>query len=119
MDNEQQRKLKLKKKLNKIDISRSYELCTDKSKEWTAIKLTGVTDFEGVIYKYGRVSMEEQKDSEECSLQFDFDVLLSPTIEKEELETNLDFKNLMGDILVHILEDQMKEDKLQYVNSDD
>ena len=53
--------------LNKIDISRSYELCTDKSKEWTAIKLTGVTDFDGVIYKYGRVSMEEQKESEECS----------------------------------------------------
>ena len=105
--------------LNQIDISRSYELCTDKSKEWTAIKLTGVTDFDGVIYKYGRVSMEEQKDSEECSLQFDFDVLLSPDINKEELETNLDFKNLMGDILVHILEDQMKEDKLQYVNSDD
>ena len=29
------------KKLNKIDISRAFVYCSDQSKEWTALKLTG------------------------------------------------------------------------------
>lgn len=106
------------KKLNKIDISRAFVYCADQSKEWTALRLTGVTDYEDVIYKYGKVDVNENEDKSEASLQFDYDVLVSPTVPKEELYNDMDFKNLMGDILIHILEEQLSKDAMQYVDTD-
>ena len=106
------------KKLNKIDISRAFVYCTDQSKEWTALRLTGVTDYEDVIYKYGKISVDENKEDDNASLQFDYDVLVSPKVSKEELNNDMDFKNLMGDILIHILEEQLSKDAMQYVDTD-
>ena len=106
------------KRLNKIDISRAFVYCTDQSKEWTALRLTGVTDYEDVIYKYGKVDVNESEDKSEASLQFDYDVLVSPKVSKEELNNDMDFKNLMGDILIHILEEQLSKDAMQYVDTD-
>ena len=106
------------KKLNKIDISRAFVYCTDQSKEWTALRLTGVTDYEDVIYKYGKISVDENKENDNASLQFDYDVLVSPDVPKEELNNDIDFKNLMGDILVHIIGEQLDKDAMQYVNTD-
>ena len=118
MDNVQ-RKLKLKKKLNKIDISRAYVYCNDQSKEWTALRLTALTDYEDVIFKYGKISIDENKKDDNASLQFDYDVLVSPNVPKEELEKDIEFKNVMGDILIHILEEQLQKDSMKYVNTDD
>jgi hypothetical protein len=110
---------KLKKKLNKVDISRAFVYCTDKSKEWTALRLSGVTDYPDVIYKYGKVEVNENEKNEEVSLQFDYDVLVSNDIPKEDLYKDENFKNLIGDILVHIIEEQLStKDTMQYVNTD-
>ena len=46
-------------------------------------------------------------------------MLVSPKIPKEELEEDIDFKNLMGDILQDIIEEQLQKDAMQYVNTDD
>ncbi len=106
------------KKLNKIDISRAFVYCSDQSKEWTALKLTGVTEYEDVIYKYGKVNVQESEDESEASLQFDYDVLVSPKVSKEELYDDMDFKNLMGEILIYIIEEQLSKDAMQYVDTD-
>ena len=106
------------KKLNKIDISRAFVYCSDQSKEWTALKLTGVTEYEDVIYKYGKVNVQEGEDESEASLQFDYDVLVSPKVSKEELYDDMDFKNLMGEILIYIIEEQLSKDAMQYVDTD-
>ena len=37
---------------------------------------------------------------------------------EEQLQEDMDFKNLIGDVLTVILERQLKEDNLQYVNTD-
>jgi hypothetical protein len=108
----------LKKKLNKVDISRAYVYCNDQSKEWTALRLTGITDYEDVIFKYGKITVEENEKDDNASLQFDYDVLVSPNVPKEELEKDMDFKNVMGDILIHILEEQLQKDSMQYVDTD-
>lgn len=106
------------KKLNKIDISRAFVYCSDQSKEWTALRLTGVTEYEDVIYKYGKVNVQESEDESEASLQFDYDVLVSPKVSKEELYDDMDFKNLMGEILIYIIEEQLSKDAMQYVDTD-
>ena len=119
MDNVQ-RKMKLMKQLSKIDISRSFMLVSDKSQEWTALRLTDLTkEYKDIIYKYGKVEIKEDEKSDNASLQFNYDVLVSPTIPKEDLEEDIDFKNLMGDILHHLIEEQLQKDSMQYVNTDD
>ena len=119
MDRDKRQK-KLKKKLNKIDISRCFMLVSDKSQEWTALRLTDLTkEYKDIIYKYGKVEIKEDEKSDNASLQFNYDVLVSPTIPKEDLEEDIDFKNLMGDILHHLIEEQLQKDSMQYVNTDD
>ena len=110
----------MKQKLSKIDIGRSFILVSDKTQEWTAVKLTGTTKkYEDIIYKYGKVEIKENKEDDNASLQFNYDVLVSPTISKKDLEEDINFKNLMGDILHHLIEEQLQKDSMQYVNTDD
>ena len=108
------------KKLSKVDISRSFILVSDKSKEWTALRLTELTEeYKDIIYKYGKVEINEDEKNDNASLQFNYDVLVSPTISKKDLEEDVDFKNLMGDILHYLIEEQLQKDSMQYVNTDD
>lgn len=62
--------------------------------------------FEGVKFKYGKVSLEENEEKTEASLLFEYDVMESNGI--ENLEKNDEFKNRIGDILLHIVEKGVK-----------
>ena len=105
--------------LNKLDISRSFIYVSGEDEKWTAIKLSEITGkYRDIIFKYGKVGVEEDKENDVASLQFEYDVLSSHDIEIKELDEDPEFKNLLGDILVHILEDQLSKDALQYVNKD-
>lgn len=64
------------------------------------IKLTSGI-FEGVIYNYGKVSGEEDKEKDEFYLQFEYNVVEPNGL--ENLENNIDFKNHIGDVLSSII----------------
>ena len=108
--------------LNQIDISRSFEfVTTDKeTQKWTGIKLLSVAGkYENIIYKYGKVEVGEEETKEgDMPLTFHYDVLYSPQYTPKELQEDMEFKNLLGDILITIIESQLKEDNLEYVNTD-
>ena len=108
--------------LNPIDISRSFEfVTTDKeTQEWTGIKLLSITGkYENIIYKYGKVEIGEEETKEgDMPLTFHYDVLYSPQYTPKELQEDMEFKNLLGDILITVIESQLKEDNLEYVNTD-
>ena len=106
MDNVQ-RKLKLKKKLNKIDISRAYVYCNDQSKEWTALRLTALTDYEDVIFKYGKISIDEnEKDDNRLASSYSNVSTESPSnganYESEE-------KQIEPDQVTHLINRNLKE----------
>ena len=108
-------------KLSKIDIGRAYHFVSsnEEEKKWTGIKLTDlVGKYSDIVYQYGKVSFGEETDNGEMPLTFHYDVILSADIDEQELQEDLEFKNLLGDILVDILEKQLKENSLQYVNND-
>lgn len=58
-------------------------------------------DYDGVEYRYGKVSVEEDKESDKAYLSFEFDVI-DPG-ENNLLEENMDFKNHIGIILQNIM----------------
>ena len=94
-----------------------YKFVENKDKTWTGIGLTEEAGkYQGVVYRYGEVKVIENEEKTEASLQFEFDVLDYNGLPKEMFDD--DFYKVIGDVLTDILEQQMKEDALQYVNTD-
>lgn len=100
------------------DIRNMYTFVENKDKSWTGIGLRETAGkYQGVVYKYGEVKIVEDEKGENATLQFEWDVLDSNGLPKEMMGE--DFFKLIGDILVDILDQQLDEGNLQYVNTDD
>ena len=100
------------------NIKDKYKWITNNSDETQCIGLTPETNtFQGVIYKYTKVSIpnpEEMKDKRDLPLRFEYDIVDSNSLPKEWFAE--EFNTLIGDILVDILEDQVREGKVQFSN---
>ena len=61
--------------------------------------------FEGVVYKYGKVSLGEENKDGNLPFKFEYDILDNNMIPREQFEDENFFK-LIGDILVDIIDRQ-------------
>jgi len=59
--------------------------------------------YEGVKIQYGRIAFEEEND--ELELKFDYRLCENPN----EIEEDQEFINELGQILVHVLEEEIEE----------
>ena len=75
----------------------------------SSICITNNGKYHGVVYKYGVVSVAE-KENEDGTLpfKFEYDIVDNYNIPREEFDG--EFFRLIGDILVHIVENQESED---------
>ena len=100
------------------DISEMYTFVENKEKTWSGIGLTSKAGkYQGVVYEYGKVSLVENEDKTSASLQFEWNMLDSNGLPKEMIGD--DFFELAGKILEDLIQQQLDEDDLQYVNTDD
>ena len=61
--------------------------------------------FKGVIFTYGEVKLNEDKNNDQLSVNFDFIVNEgNRRYPSENLQNNLKFKDFLGKILIYILE---------------
>ena len=98
-----------------MGIKKKYKLVQNKDEKLQCIVLNKEAGFyQGVVYRYGKVTPIEEKD--QLRLKFDWQILDSNGLGKEHF--NDDFFNLIGDILYDIMDEQMKDGSLQYVNTD-
>ena len=91
-------------------------LNSDAYPDQTCIGLTEDTDYHGVIYKYGEVTIPDEKkllDNEHLQLKFKYDILENNGIPKEKFGD--DFFKLIGDILYHII---IAQSEVGYDNTD-
>ena len=97
------------------DIEKKYTFVENKGAKWQGIGLTKDAGFyQGVVYRYGKVTPIEENDK--LRLQFDWEILDSNGLGKDYFKD--EFFNLIGDILYDIMDEQMKDGSLQYVNTD-
>lgn len=92
-------------------------LNSDAYPDQTCIGLTEDTDYHGVIYKYGEVTIPDEKkllDNEHLQLKFKYDILENNGIPKEKF--NEEFFKLIGDILYHII---IAQSEVGYDNNTD
>ena len=90
------------------NIKDSYTFVTNNKDETQCIGIRGGR-FEGVIYKYGDVSIpnpDEMKGKSDLPLKFHYDIVDNNSLPVEWF--NEEFNTLIGDILVDILADQLK-----------
>ena len=100
------------------NIREKYTFVANKDRKWQGIGLTEKAGFyQGVVYEYGKVSIVENEEKTEASLQFDYNVLDSNSLDREYF--NDDFFQLLGDILKDLIDQQVNEENMQYVNTDD
>ena len=66
--------------------------------------------YEGIIYKYNQVRLSQTENSNgELPLKFTYDIMGNPN--KEDIKST-DFRNYIGDILVEVMEEQLKNGKI-------
>lgn len=80
-------------------------------------------NYKDTVYWYGRVSIEEDKKSEQAILSFNYEVLQNTDGSTKNLEKNEDFKSHIGNILLGMIMERFSEDNLEKIevseNTDD
>ena len=100
------------------NIRDRYIFVTDKKDNWQCIGIRG-GQFDGVVYKYGKITIPkppEENIEKDLTLKFEYDILSTNNLPAEWFGE--EFFNLLGDILVDILDQRMKEGTLEYVTND-
>ena len=96
------------------DIKSKYMFVSQVEDEWASVCIKG-GKFDGVIYNYGKVSVKEKEKNDDGTLPFRFEYNIIDNVGISREEFGEEFFILLGDILVDIIDDQLKENKLGYV----
>ena len=85
----------------------------------TCIGLTSETDFHGVVYKYGKVTLPEEivegeVEKKGLPFKFEYDIIENNGIPRENFGDN--FMKLIGDVLLHIIIAQSEDGTLEPIN---
>ena len=101
-----------------MEISKKYKFVENKDAKWQGIGITEEAwKYQGVVYSYGKVSFGEKEDEDgNLPLHFEWNILDSNGLPKEVFEE--EFFNLIGDILYDIMDKQLENGSLQYVDTD-
>ena len=87
-----------------MSIRDQYVFITNKDENMQCIGIRK-GKFEGVVYKYGKVSLGEETKDGNLPFRFEYDILDNNMIAREEFDDDNFFK-LLGDILVDIIDRQ-------------
>ena len=89
--------------------SKRYAFAQRQGDDFSCIKIMD-GQYEGIIYKYNNVKFSQtENDKGEIPLKFTYDIMANPN---EEDINSTDFRNYIGDILVEVMEEQLKNGKI-------
>ena len=95
-------------------MSKNYTFVSKGDDDWASVMIKD-GKYEGIIYQYGKVSVAESEDENgNMPLSFKYNIIDYSGHNQEDLESSVEFKNTLGDILVEILEEQLEADNLEY-----
>ena len=97
-----------------MSIKDQYVFITNKDENMQCIGIRK-GKFEGVVYKYGKVSLGEETKDGNLPFRFEYDILDNNLIPREEFDDD-DFFKLLGDILVDII-DRQENLNIGYTNN--
>ena len=99
------------------NIKDTYTFVSKKGDVWANVCITE-GKFKDVIYNYGKVSINSEKENDDGTLPFRFEYSIIDNALLQREEFGEEFFTLIGDILVDIIDDQLKEKNLEYLSDD-
>ena len=96
-----------------MSIKDQYVFITNKDENMQCIGIRK-GKFEGVVYRYGKVALGEETRDGNLPFRFEYDILDNNLIPREEFDDE-SFFNLLGDILVDII-DRQEDLNIGYTN---
>ena len=89
--------------------NKRYAFAQRQGDDFSCIKIMD-GQYEGIIYKYNNVKLSQTENAEgELPLKFTYDIMANPN---DEDIKSIDFRNYIGDILVEVMEEQLKNGKI-------
>ena len=89
--------------------NKRYAFAQRQGDDFSCIKIMD-GQYEGIIYKYNNVKLSQTENADgELPLKFTYDIMANPN--KEDIKST-DFRNYIGDILVEVMEEQLKDGKI-------
>ena len=83
-----------------------YKFIESNEEDWYAVELlTG--KWKGIRYIYGTVSIKESPELGHATLAFSYNVIDSKGYEEDDLLNDINFKNYLGGVLQHAIEDSL------------
>ena len=99
-----------------MSIRDKFVYVTTKSQDQTCIGLTEKSGkYHGVVYKYGKVGFGEENLDGTKPLQFQYEIVDNNGIQREQFGD--DFFTLIGDILVEVMDEQIKDEPVNRKDS--
>ena len=95
------------------NIKDSYTFVTDKKSSWTSVGIKGGI-YDGVVYKYGKVTFGEETEKGNLPFRFEYDILDPCKLKQEDFGE--EFFMLIGDILVDIIDEKIEDQQLGYTD---
>ena len=87
--------------------NKKYTFVQKEGDDFTCIKLTS-EKYDGIIYKYGKVAFCKEENADgTLPMIFDYDIIKNPN--KIDLGDEKDFVNYIGDILIELMDKQIKD----------
>jgi len=95
-------------------MTKNYTFVSKGDDDWASVMIKD-GKYEGIIYQYGKVSVAESEDENgNMPLSFNYNIIDHSGHNQEDLESSVEFKNTLGDILVEILDEQLEAENLEY-----
>ena len=89
--------------------NKRYAFAQRQGDDFSCIKIMD-GQYEGIIYKYNNVKISQTENADgELPLKFTYDIMANPN---DEDIKSIDFRNYIGDILVEVMEEQLKNGKI-------
>ena len=89
--------------------NKRYAFAQRQGDDFSCIKILD-GQYEGIIYKYNQVKISQTENADgQLPLKFTYDIMANPN--KEDIKST-DFRNYIGDILVEVMEEQLKNGKV-------
>ena len=97
------------------DIKSKYTFVSEEGDNWANVCIRE-GKFKDVIYNYGKVSINSEQENDDGTLPFRFEYSIIDNALLQREEFGEEFFTLIGDILVDIIDDQLKEKNLEYLS---
>ena len=89
--------------------NKRYAFAQRQGDDFSCIKILD-GQYEGIIYKYNQVKISQTENADgQLPLKFTYDIMANPN--KEDIKST-DFRKYIGDILVEVMEEQLKDGKV-------